>query len=125
MIMGRADLVVQDIGGVTVVELNDATILNAPVIENLAHSLYELVDSRGRRNIVLDFSNVKTISSSLLSVLVTLERKVRAIKGRMVISGLREELLKPFKITQLDKMFVFYEDQSAALGSFGVRITEQ
>ena len=67
---------------------------------------------------------MKVISSSLLSVLITLQKKAQAINGRVAICGLRKELRKPFKITQLDKMFSFYDDQEAALADFGVRLNK-
>jgi len=122
--MSSTDLIIHDISDVVVVKLIDASILNAQAIETIGRRLYELVDAKASRKIVLDFSDVKVISSSLLSVLITLQKKAQAINGRVAISGLRKDLRKPFKITQLDKMFSFYDDQEAALADFGVRLNK-
>jgi len=120
--MSSTDLIIHDVSDVAVVELVDASILNAQVIETIGRRLYELVDTEARRKIILDFSGVKTISSSLLSVLITLQKKAQKINGYVVISGLQKDLREPFKITQLDKMFSFYDDQESALSDFGVRL---
>ncbi|RLC67109.1 MAG: anti-sigma factor antagonist [Chloroflexi bacterium] len=122
--MSSTDLIIHDISDVVVVKLIDASILNAQAIETIGRRLYELVDAKASRKIVLDFSDVKVISSSLLSVLITLQKKAQAINGRVAIAGLRKDLRKPFKITQLDKMFSFYDDQEAALADFGVRLNK-
>ncbi len=119
--MTEAQLVIQNIGGVVVVNFGGASILDAQTIETIGRQLYELVDKQAQRKIVLDFSQVKSLSSSLLGVLVSLRNKAKAIKGQVAITGLRPELRKPFKITRMDKFFRFFEDEDSALNSFGVK----
>lgn len=118
--MAETQLVVQNIGGVVVVGIGSASILEAQTIESLGRQLYELVDDQARRQILLDFSHVRFLSSSMLGVLVSLQKKAQAIKGQVVICSLRPNLRESFKITRLDKLFKFYEDEESALNSFGV-----
>ncbi len=113
-------VVVQRFKGVTVVNLGDTALLDAQQIQQLADQLYQLIDKQDRRNLILDFSEVKLLSSSILGVLVTLRKKAEQAKGRLALCGLRKELLKVFRITKLHKLFEFYGNEEKALNSFGV-----
>jgi len=121
--MIESHLVVQNIGGVVVANFTEASVLDAQVIEAIERQLYELVDDQAQRKILLDFSHVRFLSSSLLGVLISLQKKSQAIKGQVAICSLRDDLHKPFKITHLDKLFKFYDNEEDALKSFGVYTT--
>jgi anti-sigma B factor antagonist len=121
--MAKSNLLLEDYAGVTVVTFTDTSILDTAVIEQLGKDLYHLTDEQDKRKLILDFSNVKFLSSHTLGVLLTLHKKSKAIKGAMVLCGLRPELKKVFSITSLDKVFKFYRDDAEALASFGVRVT--
>ena len=88
--------------------------------EPLAEELYDLVDNRAIRKLVLDFSKVKFLSSSALGVLITLRKKADEIKGKVVMCSMKPEIRKIFKITNLEKLFDFYENEERALNYFGV-----
>lgn len=118
--MTESHLVVQNIGGVVVANFTESSVLDAKDIEAIEQQLYELVDDQAQRKILLDFSHVRFLSSSLLGVLISLQKKSQAIKGQVVICGLRADLKKPFEITHLDKLFRFHKDEQAGLKSFGV-----
>lgn len=111
-------LVVQNIGDVVVVNFGDTAILDGLTIDAITRSLLDLVDNQARRKILLDFSRVRFLSSSMLGVLIRLQKRIGAINGRLAILGLRPELHKVFKITRLDKLFNFYNDEQDALNSF-------
>ena len=113
-------LLIHPIRDVTIVNFNDASILDTAQVEQIGEELYDLVDQRDRRKIVLDFSNVRLLSSSALGVLVTLRKKADQIKGQIVLCGMREEIRKVFKITRLDRMFTFCDGEGEALATFGV-----
>jgi len=75
---------------------------------------------QAHRKIVLDFGQVRFLSSQTLGVLINLNKKVEQIKGKLIICGLRPELSKVFKVTRLDKLLKFARDEEAALNEFGV-----
>jgi len=118
--MAQAKLLIQNITGVTVVDFSGSTILDGPTIEDIGRQLYELVDQQAHRKILLDFSQVRFLSSSMLGVLIALRKKAQAIRGRLAIAGLRPELRKVFKISQMEKLFEFHDDQGSAMGSLSV-----
>ncbi|GMV96293.1 MAG: STAS domain-containing protein [Phycisphaerae bacterium] len=117
---GPGRLFIQPVRDVTVVNFSDASILDTQVVQQIGEELYDLVDKQARRKLILDFDKVRFLSSSALGVLITLRKKADAIKGKVVLCNMRDELRKVFKITNLDKMFEFYESEEKALGSYGV-----
>ncbi len=118
--MGEQNLVVHEIHGVTVVDFSGLTILDQSTVESISQRLEELVEVKDRRKLLLDFSEVKFLSSSLLGALISLQMKVTARNGRVVITSLRSELQKVFKLAKVEKLFEFYDDEEPGLNSFGV-----
>ena len=115
-----AGLVIQSIRDVTIVRFQESSILDTLLIQRISDELSRLVDAKYTRKLVLDFTDVKFLSSSALGVLVTLKKKSDAIKGEVVLCGLRKDLRKIFKITSLEKLFKFADDERGALEVFGV-----
>jgi anti-anti-sigma factor len=120
--MAPSRLVIQDYAGITVVTFSDSSILDSATITQIGTDLYKLPDEQHKQKIILDFVNVKFLSSHALGILITLNKKLAAIKGTLVICSLRPELMKVFTITSLDKLLKFYADDAAALKSFGVHV---
>lgn len=115
-------LLIQTMRDVTVANIEDASILDLAQVESLGQQLYDLVDTRNCRKLILDFTKVKFLSSSALGVLVNLQKKMTANKGTLVICALRADLMRVFEITKLKKLFTFADDETAALAVFGVVI---
>ena len=113
-----SDLLIQCIGDVTVVSFVDTSILDQVHIQRIAEPLYHLVDAQDRRKLILDFSSVKLLSSQMMGVLLTLNKKMKAIKGKMVFCGLKPDLQKLFQVTGLEKLFEFYPDEPEAMDAF-------
>jgi len=118
--MQATDFIVTNIRGVSVVYFQSPSILDSAEIETIGKRLYRLVDEQAHRKIVLDFGQVRFLSSQTLGVLINLNKKVEQIKGKLIICGLRPELSKVFKVTRLDKLLKFARDEEAALNEFGV-----
>ena len=118
--MAVIGLVITQIRGVTVVNFRNSSILDSVAVDGIGQELYPLVDEKAVRKLVLDFSSVRFLSSQMLGVLLSLQKKIASIKGRMVICGLREELFKVFKIMRLEKILTFAESEEKALNSFDI-----
>ncbi len=118
--MQATEFLVTNIRGVTVVVFQSPSILDSMEVETIGKRLYPLVDEQARRKIVLDFSQVRFLSSQVLGVLINLHKKAQKINGELIICGLHPELGKVFKITRLDKLLKFAKDEEAALNEFGV-----
>lgn len=118
--MAVSPLLIQTIRDVTVATIDDASIVDAPRLEAMAAGLYTLVDDRACKKLIIDFTKVKAMSSSAMSILIELRKRIQAIKGGLVLCGLRPELQQLFKITGMNKLFGIYTTEQDALDSFGV-----
>lgn len=107
-------LKVEEIGAVTVVRLMDRSILDEETILPIRRGLFKLVDS-GKSAILLDFSHVEHLSSTMLGVLIKLNGQVA---GQLKLCAIRPSLMEVFKITRLDEIIQIYDDLERALDSF-------
>ena len=53
-----------------------------------------------------------------LGKLITLNRKVQAVRGKLVLCNISKEIREVFEITKLDKLFTILPDEQAALQAF-------
>jgi len=105
---------------VTVVSFQNVSVLDSANIEALGRSLLDLVEKQDTRKLILEFTAVRFMSSQALGVLLQLKKAMEPVKGKVVIVGIRPELHKVFKITNLNKMFTFHEDLDKALQDFNI-----
>lgn len=120
--MTAGGIVISKLMDVTMIDFGDLAVLDGTVIEAIGKLLYPLVDEQAIKKAVFDMSRVRMLSSQMLGVLITFEKKMATIHGQFVICGLRPELQKVFRITQLDKVFKFAEKEDEALRMLGAFI---
>lgn len=111
-------LIVQTVQGVTLVTFEDDSILDALQVQDIGEKLHRLIEKEDRQRMILDFQKVKILSSQMLGVLIGMLKRITSSQGRIVICGMKGELFKVFKITNLDKLFDFYDSEGHALRSF-------
>ncbi len=116
------DLLIQRYKDVTVVSFQNVTVLDSANIEKLGQNLMDLVQKNDVRKIVLEFTAVRFMSSQALGVLLQLKKALDPLKGRIIIVGIRPDLAKVFKITNLHKLFTFHDELDKALGEFNIFI---
>ena len=121
--MADSGLVISTYQDVTVVNFRDSSILDGVVMDAIDKELTPLIDQQARRKMILDFSEVRFLSSSMIGVLINLHKKSLAIKGKIVICGLRDDLMKVFKMARLDKMLAFARDETEAMKCLDVFVS--
>ena len=112
-------LVVQTMWDVTVVDFQEARLLEAQQIEAIGRELFRLVDEMDRKKLVLDFTKVQFLASAAIGMLMSLHKKSTAIKGTFIICGLKRDLMKVFEIMKLTKVFRFAANEDEALAQLG------
>ena len=110
-------LTVTDKGDVTIVGFVDRKILDESSIQDLGIELFSLIESEGVRRLVLNFTRVDFLSSAALGKLTTLDRKVKAAKGKLKLCCIRPEIYEVFKITRLDRLFEIHPDEESAVAA--------
>src|SRR6059058_5967028 len=93
----RRRLEVEEIGDVTVVNFVDRKILDEQNIQIIGEQLFSLVDEDGRRKILLNFGNVEYLSSAALGKLITLNKKVNAVGGRLILCNITRRFTRSLK----------------------------
>lgn len=115
---GERGFDVTNAGEITVVRLRDRKLHDQERIEELGRELFELVEGRNCRQLVLNFVDVEFISSATLGKLIVLDRKVKAVNGQLRMCRVSPEILEVFRVTRLDKVFDIRGEESEALASF-------
>jgi anti-sigma B factor antagonist len=114
----RRRLEVEDIGDVTVVKFVDRRILDEQNIQIIGDQLFSLVDEVGRRKVLLNFASVEFLSSAALGKFITLQKKLQAANGRLILCNIDPEIHEVFEITKLDKFFTIMKDEQGGLQAF-------
>lgn len=101
-------------GKVVVVEFIDSAITDFQQIADISDDLSGLVEN-GDVYLILDFSNVKFLSSQALGMIIKLRHRVDEKGGFIILVGLRKNILKIFKLTRMDRLFPIYNTRDEAL----------
>ncbi len=105
---------VRNVGDATVVQVDGQLIVGN------RQELKDLVLARlgeGARDFVIDFSRTGYIDSSGLGVLVSVSKKIREVRGELVLASLNEDLQTLFELTKLDTLFQIRNDLEEALAA--------
>ena len=102
-------------GDVTLVRFQDKKILDEGNIQIIGNQLFSLVEDDARTKIILDFSNVEYLSSAALGKLITMDKKVKAAKGKLRLCTVRPDIYEVFAITKLNKLFDMRDNLEQAL----------
>jgi anti-sigma B factor antagonist len=112
-------LQLKDVNGVAVVDFVDSGLMfEATLIHELGEELHSLLTDHGQSRILLDFSQVRYLSSSMLGQLVKLVKEVETARGQLKITGLGPVLRDTFRISHLESLFEIYDDKASALKAF-------
>ena len=102
----------------TIVTLVDEKILEEKDIRALQESIVSVIESTsGGINLILDFCNVRFLSSAVLGLLIRISKKIYERDGQLRLCNINPKIHEIFKITRLTKVFDIYQDtESAAEG---------
>jgi len=106
---------VQYAGSATVVSFTDEKILEEKDINELQESLMSVIESAsGKMSLILDFSNVRFLSSAVLGLLIRVSRRIYEQEGQLRLCNINPKIYEIFKITRLTKTFDIYTDVESA-----------
>jgi anti-sigma B factor antagonist len=90
---------------VTIVTFTEERIVDEEQIRELQESFEPIIKKNQDKELILNFVNVKFMTSALLGLLVRIHKNVCELGGRLRLSNLDSNLRKVFEITQLTKVF--------------------
>jgi anti-sigma B factor antagonist len=106
------------LGDVTIVGFETPYLQSDEEIAKASAELSRLVEEEDREKVILSFSGVRFMSSSMLAEVVKLHRKLAKAKGRLRVCGLSPEVRQVVRASQLDKLLEVFDDEKSALEKF-------
>ena len=113
----RRRIDVREVNGVQLVRCRDQNLIKDIDIQEWGRELFRLVEINPR--ILINFSGVDYMCSMALGKLMTLDKRVKVARGRIVLSNLKPEIYEVFMITKLNRLFDIKDDEDSALALFG------
>ena len=110
-------------GEAVVLTLTDEKILEDEQIRSLQDSIIPVVEQAGRVNLILDFRNVRFLSSAVLGLLIRVSKRVYEGDGQLRLCNIHPKIHEIFRITRLTKIFDIYPDLEQAIA--GLSDSEQ
>ena len=105
-------------GNVTVAILTEEKILQEADIQGLENSIMALIEQVSGINLIINFCNVKFLTSSALGLLIRVIKKMHETGGKLKLCSIDPKIFEVFTITRLDKVFEIYDSQAEAVESF-------
>lgn len=110
---------VRDVDSVKVLRFQDRQLFDERTVREVADQIAAALPNDGSPiQVVLDFSEVALISSSLLSKLILLQRRVDATHGKLRLCEMTPVLQSVFRTSNLDRLFTITRDLRESLAAF-------
>lgn len=90
---------------VTIATFADESILEDVQIKRIEQALLPAVKRNDEKRLILNFQNVRFMSSAFLGLLVKIHKRVLEAGGRLHLYNLDPKIYKVFEITQLTQIF--------------------
>ena len=102
-------------GNATIVTFTDEKILEEKDIKALQESIMYVIESASSGiNLILDFGNVRFLSSAVLGLLIRISKRIYEHDGQLRLCNINPKIYEIFKITRLTKTFDIYKDVESA-----------
>ena len=98
----------------TIMRFTDEKILEEQDIKALAESIMSVIEQAERINLILDFSNVRFLSSAVLGLLIRVSKRIYERDGQLGLCNINPKIYEIFKITRLTKTFDIYNSIESA-----------
>lgn len=97
-------------GDIVVGTVRAASVLDAMNVARFGKEVAAYVQKKPGVKLLLNFEHVDYLSSAVLSELLTLKKLIEDENGQLRLCALSTDIQQVFQITNLDKVFVIYED---------------
>jgi len=98
----------------TIITFTSEKILEEKDIQALQESIASVIEQAERINLILDFSNIRFLSSAVLGLLIRISKKIYERNGQLRLCNIDPKIYEIFKITRLNKVFDIYQDAERA-----------
>ena len=106
---------VEYVSNAVIVGFTDEKILEERDINALQESICSVIEQADNINLILDFGNVKFLSSAVLGLLIRISKRIYESEGRLRLCNINPKIYEIFKITRLTKTFDIYKNVESAI----------
>lgn len=117
MVAIRPKIIVNYAENATMVVFTDEKILEDKDIKALQESIMSVIEQARGIKLILDFCNVRYLSSAVLGLLIRISKKVYEQDGRLKLCNINPKIYEIFKITRLTKVFDICDNSQSAIDS--------
>jgi anti-anti-sigma factor len=111
-------LMLQRFADVYIVEFMQSSLLDQATIQKISDELNSVVERMGHPKLIISFENVIHVSSSMLGVLINVQKKAKGGGGEVRLAKLPPTITELFKVTNLNKMFAIFDNADKAMVKF-------
>ena len=113
-----SSLMSQKNGDVLVVYFTDSRILDEATIQAIGDDLEQMANRAEDGKLLLNFENVRFMSSAMLGKLVSLNKKCKAEMIDLKLCSISKDIMEVFKLMRLHKLLDLQTDEDRALSAF-------
>ena len=117
--MAEQGLAIDRHNDISIVTFGGATVLDIATSESLYAQLLALAAGPPPPKVVVDLSAVRFMASRILGVLVEMTRKAQALRGKVVVCGLHEDVRAVMRTMRLHRILALAADCGQAITVLG------
>ena len=111
----QPNISVEYVKNATIISFTDEKILEEKDINSLQESIMTVIEQAEQINLIIDFSNVKFLSSAVLGLLIRVSKRIYEHNGRLRLCNIDPKIYEIFKITRLTKTFDISKNVDSAV----------
>ena len=113
----KPDIRITNQDEITLVEFTSSSVSDVDSISKVSRLLQDFINLNRPLKLIFDFEQVSFFSSQVLGLLLETRKKLLDWKGQVVLSGINAQLENVFRVTNLNRVFLFFQDKAAAIQS--------
>ena len=119
--MGTSNFIeLREVDQVKVISFKEKHLFDERTVKEVSDQIAASLPNDGSPiNLILDFSDVALISSSLLSKMILLQRRIELTRGKLRLCELSSVIESVFRTSNLDRLFKIDRDRRASIEAFG------
>lgn len=108
---GAQSYEMKTVQNIVTVTITNNRILNEDTIMQIYQKILSVVEETKGINLILNFKQVNYLSSSVLSKLISIHKKVAAQDGVLCLCNINPVILKIFELTRLETYLNIFPDE--------------
>ena len=111
-------LMSQTNGDVLIVSFTESRILDEAIIQQIGTNLEKMANRAEHGKLLLNFNEVRFMSSAMLGQLIKLNKKCKVDKTHLKLCNISKDIMEVFILMKLNKILDVYKDETKALIAF-------